>query len=320
MKNCLIRIAVSSLLRTTLWAALGLACFASTLAMATDWRRSGSQKEAICQGGCGGGCGPCSGTTSPTPSGPSPEEVKQQKERARLKAKAWSSDEALDYFDRKDWDNAIRSFEEALDRDPDDPDLNDWLKRAKAEKVKARVPTVASPKKPPDPNRTFIIERVDYRGEFYMVTSDGRHLSGQNAAQVAIDNGTRLFTGPSGHVVIHLPDSSTWTIGPNSEFTIDSFVYDPSPGVRKVTMNVVKGFFRWVTGTVSPRYSLTVILPVVAVGFRGTDVECVITPGGSGYVKLYSGKLELKRRDTGAVMAITAGQTVRFKNFKVVGH
>lgn len=256
---------------------------------------------------------------SPGPSGPSAEEIKQQRERQRLKAKAWSTDEALDYFDRKDWDNAIRSFEEALDRDPDDPDLNAWLKRTKAEKAKARMPVVAAPKQPPDPNRTFVIERVEYRGELTLVTSDGRRLSGQNAAQVAIDNGARIVTGPSGHAVVHLPDGSTWTIGPNSEFALDSFAYDPSPGARKITLRAVKGFFRWVTGTVSPRYDPTVILPAGDLGFRGTDVECVVAPDGTGYIKLYSGRLELKRRDTGAVMAITAGQTVRFENFKVVG-
>lgn len=139
-----------------------LAGFAAGNALAqTDWRRPGSQKEAICQGSCGGGCGPCGGAASPTPSGPSPEQLKQQKERARLKAKEWSSDEALDYFDRKDWDNAIRSFEEALDRDPDDPDLNDWLKRAKAEKAKARMPAVAAPSRPAPSNDNKV---VDTRG------------------------------------------------------------------------------------------------------------------------------------------------------------
>lgn len=45
-------------------------------------------------------------TSSPStaPSGPSPEQVRQQWERRRLKAREWSSDETLDYFDRKDWD------------------------------------------------------------------------------------------------------------------------------------------------------------------------------------------------------------------------
>lgn len=147
-----------------------LAGFAAGNALAqTDWRRPGSQKDAICQGSCGGGCGPCGGAASPTPSGPSPEQLKQQKERARLKAKEWSSDEALDYFDRKDWDNAIRSFEEALDRDPDDPDLNDWLKRAKAEKAKARMPAVAAPSRPAPSNDSKV---VDARG----VPRDGADL------------------------------------------------------------------------------------------------------------------------------------------------
>src|SRR5882724_1524180 len=103
------------------------------------------------------GCDAAS-SPSPVPSGPSPEQIRQQRERQRLKAKAWSSDEALEYFDRKDWDNAIRSFEEALDRDPDDPDLNEWLKRAKAEKTKARVPAVPLPPRPASTNDSKVVD------------------------------------------------------------------------------------------------------------------------------------------------------------------
>jgi len=159
----------------------------------TDWRRSGSQKEAICQGSCGGGCGPC--TTAPAPSGPSAEEVRQQKERARLKAKAWSSDEAMDYFDRKDWDNAIRSFEEALERDPDDPDLNNWLKRAKAEKAKAQMPVLALP---PIPAPTNASKVVDTRG----VAKDGAYLTAQVpelARSPAADRITKGFQAVISH-------------------------------------------------------------------------------------------------------------------------
>ena len=156
-------------MRTALWAALGMACFAATLGTSSTWAQSGCviiNGTRACPVGPepGGGSG-----TSPGPSGPSPEEVKQQRERQRLKAKAWSSDEALDYFDRKDWDNAIRSFEEALDRDPDDPDLNDWLKRAKAEKAKARMPAIASPSRPASTNDSKV---VDTRG----VPQDGADL------------------------------------------------------------------------------------------------------------------------------------------------
>ncbi len=146
-------------MRTALWAALGMACFAATFGTSSAWAQSGCviiNGTRACPVGPEPGGG--SGNTSPGPSGPSPEQVKQQQERARLKAKAWSSDEALDYFDRKDWDNAIRSFEEALDRDPDDPDLNDWLKRAKAEKEKARMPAIASPPRPAPTNNSKVVD------------------------------------------------------------------------------------------------------------------------------------------------------------------
>ncbi len=146
-------------MRAVSWAALGMVCFAATLGTSSTWAQSGCviiNGTRACPVGPEPGGG--SGNTSPGPSGPSPEQVKQQQERQRLKAKAWSSDEAMDYFDRKDWDNAIRSFEEALDRDPDDPDLNDWLKRAKAEKAKARMPAVASPARPAPTNNSKVVD------------------------------------------------------------------------------------------------------------------------------------------------------------------
>lgn len=154
MKNCLIQTPVDVLLRTALWTALGIICFASAPAVAGGHYEDGIYiPDGVCVGDCSDTSSP-----SPAPSGPTQEQLRQQRERLRLKAKAWSSDEALDYFDRKDWDNAIRSFEEALDRDPDDPDLNDWLKRAKAEKTKARMPAIALPSRPAPNNDSKVVD------------------------------------------------------------------------------------------------------------------------------------------------------------------
>jgi tetratricopeptide (TPR) repeat protein len=128
-------------------------------AWAKCWTVSGhtfcDNREAAGNRGGGG-----SGTTSTAPTGPSPEQLRQDRARQRLRAQAWYTDEAMDYFDRKDWDNAIRSFEEALDRAPDDPDLNEWLKRAQAEKEKSRRPVVAAPRPAPDNDSRV----VDARG------------------------------------------------------------------------------------------------------------------------------------------------------------
>ncbi len=139
MKNILIWVSMRDLRRAALWAVLGLVGLVSVPAL--GWVQDPGPGVCVDPRGCD----PSSDTPGGVPSGPSPEEVKQQQERARLKAKAWSSDEAMDYFDRKDWDNAIRSFEEALERDPDDPDLNNWLKRTQAEKAKAQMPVLALP-------------------------------------------------------------------------------------------------------------------------------------------------------------------------------
>ena len=103
------------------------------------------------------GCGDTSSPSS-TPSGPTQEQLKQQRERLRLKGKEWSTDEAMDYYDRKDWDNAIRSFEEALDRDPDDPDLQAWLNRAKAEKAKSRMPARITTPRPAPTNDSTVVD------------------------------------------------------------------------------------------------------------------------------------------------------------------
>ncbi len=151
MKNCLIQIHVDLLLRTVFWTV----CFASSPALAGGHYEDGIY---IPDGVCVGDCSDSSSSTPAPPSGPTQEQLRQQRERLRLKAKEWSSDEALDYFDRKDWDNAIRSFEEALDHDPDDPDLNDWLKRAKAEKAKARMPVVVSPSRLAPNNDSKVVD------------------------------------------------------------------------------------------------------------------------------------------------------------------
>jgi tetratricopeptide (TPR) repeat protein len=79
-------------------------------------------------------------STSPPTSGstqPSAEETRRQAELKRQRDIEWSSEEAADYAKRGDWNNAIRSFEEALDRDPDNEGLAKDLARARGEKARA---------------------------------------------------------------------------------------------------------------------------------------------------------------------------------------
>lgn len=183
------------------------------------------------------------------------------------------------------------------------------------------APSQVQPQAPPpaDPNTSFVIQQAEARGEAYILTADGRILSGGDMVRTAIDNRARIITGPSGHVRLSLPDGTSFTVAANSEILIDAFVYDPSNNVRSFTVSTVKGFFRWITGNLQQRfYNPTFGLPVGNIGIRGTDFEVEVFPGGSGRVTLHSGELSFTEYDTGRVEIVTPPRTLNFADFKVV--
>ena len=95
--------------------------------------------------------------------------------------------------------------------------------------------------------------------------------------------GDRIESGPNSGMQILLLDETVFTIGPESDLTIDEFVYDPNTNVGTVTASVSKGVFRFITGRVARNQpsSMTVNLPVGTIGIRGTIVAGVIEPNGN---------------------------------------
>jgi hypothetical protein len=83
-----------------------------------------------------------------------------------------------------------------------------------------------------------------------------------------------VTTGPDGRLQLLLLDQTTFTIGPNSDMVLDEFVYDPKTGLGKVSAQILKGFFRFVTGKIAQARpsSMKVVLPVGTIGIRGTMV------------------------------------------------
>ncbi len=84
--------------------------------------------------------------------------------------------------------------------------------------------------------------------------------------------GNAIKSGPEAGLQLLLLDQTTFTIGPDSEITIDEFVYDPARGSGKVGASVAKGVFRFVTGKVAQNNpaDMVVKLPVGTIGIRGT--------------------------------------------------
>ena len=61
----------------------------------------------------------------------------------------------------------------------------------------------------------------------------------------------RITTQEAGQTQLLFLDESSMTIGPNSDVTIDQFVYDPRSGTGKLAMTTTKGLLRYVGGKLS---------------------------------------------------------------------
>src|SRR5579864_9141819 len=60
-----------------------------------------------------------------------------------------------------------------------------------------------------------------------------------------------ITTGESGQTQLLFLDESSMSVGPNSDITIDQFVYDPKSGTGKLAMSATRGLLRYVGGKLS---------------------------------------------------------------------
>jgi hypothetical protein len=116
--------------------------------------------------------------------------------------------------------------------------------------------------------------KVSSEGSFQITTTDGNVITQANPdklARVSLAN-AHLTTGSGGTVHLLLPDETIFSVGPNSDITLDDFVYDPkNPSNTKIAIDFSKGVFRWVTGKVVKHENVKLNVPVGDLGFRGTN-------------------------------------------------
>ncbi|MBI4644245.1 MAG: FecR domain-containing protein [Deltaproteobacteria bacterium] len=178
----------------------------------------------------------------------------------------------------------------------------------------APAPQTAPASAPAKKTETSPVAQVESRGEFYVLTKDGRKLTGAEAKKIPLEEGTKVVTGKGGHVRMTLPDDTTFTVGANTDLVIDKFVYDPDGTPKTIMANVSKGMFRWVTGKTARKdpAKMKVTLPIGDLGIRGTDFEALVEPNGRGRVALYAGQLEITEKKSGYTFILDAGQMVTF--------
>ena len=70
-------------------------------------------------------------------------------------------------------------------------------------------------------------------------------------------------------------DETSLSMGPNTQLTLDRFVYDPDPEIGSFVLTITEGALRFATG-VLPSASYKIHTPVATIGVRGTVIDIVV--------------------------------------------
>jgi hypothetical protein len=122
-----------------------------------------------------------------------------------------------------------------------------------------------------------------------------------------------VTTDAQGRLQVLLLDETVFTVGPDSQITLDEFVYDPFTDAGKVTAQVTKGVFRFVTGKVARKKpeGMKVKLPVGTIGIRGTIAGGRVEGDGSALIALLGpGPDNNADERPGGMTVSNAGQSV----------
>lgn len=122
--------------------------------------------------------------------------------------------------------------------------------------------------------------------------------TGQEVLQpeAPVFSGDRIDTGPVGSAQIRFRDDTKLVVGPNSSMVIDAFVFNDDNTARQVSINALKGAFRFFTGK-SRKDAYTITTPTATIGVRGTQFDIEIEREGTTRVANFEGMTRICRRD-----------------------
>ncbi|MDD2319621.1 MAG: FecR family protein [Geobacteraceae bacterium] len=109
-------------------------------------------------------------------------------------------------------------------------------------------------------------------------TAHGTAVIIRDMTPVEAKSGTRVFqhdslkTGPDGSMAIVFRDDTLLSIGPNSEVSINEFLFSPAQGKLSIVTRLIRGtaaYLSGIIGKLSPQ-SVRFETPVANIGIRGT--------------------------------------------------
>ncbi len=81
-------------------------------------------------------------------------------------------------------------------------------------------------------------------------------------------SGDRIVTDRIGNAQIKFRDDTKLVVGPNSTLVIDAFVFNKDDTARQVSINALRGAFRFISGK-SPKDVYKITTPTATIGIRG---------------------------------------------------
>lgn len=87
-------------------------------------------------------------------------------------------------------------------------------------------------------------------------------------------------------------DATRLVVGPRSSVTLDRFIYDGNRGAKRVTIELVRGAFRFISGR-SPRSAYTISTTAATISVRGTTFDLFIADNGAICVATLNGTVSV---------------------------
>jgi hypothetical protein len=137
----------------------------------------------------------------------------------------------------------------------------------------------------------------------------------------SIYKGDVVQTGTDGTMGITFDDDTTFTLKPNSQMTVDDFVYQQGGSSNAATFNILRGTAAFVAAEVAHTGNMKIETPTSTLGIRGTtglvEVPAPGSPNATAGVsiKLYPdsdgkvGRIEVFGRDGGQLGVLNRGAT-----------
>jgi hypothetical protein len=105
----------------------------------------------------------------------------------------------------------------------------------------------------------------------------------------------RLVANSTGLAQIRFVDDTKLVLGPNSNVTLDRFVFSGDSSAKAVSVSVTKGAFRFISGRSGSR-AYAIRTPAGSIGVRGTAFD-VSVKGGTTSLLLLRGQVNVCPRD-----------------------